>query len=617
MVDQAGLFSAVITEFNNEAYQLLLPDPVDESKAILAHISFQLSRLPTAIRSGEAIPELQQPPPFQATQADVVVSTLWYSSLVCALIAASLGMLVKQWLQHYMKDDYAPTRERLRVRQLRFRGLCRWQVPAIIAFLPLLLRIALTLFLGGLIIFIHTLHPIVMWSVTSLIILWLASYCSSLVLPSVFADCPYKAPESLGFYIASRCWQDGFGDTVNRWISGYISWCDPEEFVKKDVAEDPHILATFDRTFSDHVLDTEVRECCRDMDEQSVMLCIDQVLRQRLQIRSNQDVWDDRDSEEIAQHRRITRKATEALINIVIDTMERSFDDETVIGMDERSWFGGAFQCIILLLGSRLWPSETALDTRLVGLLLRLKECATIPEADPYNMDSLHQDTQSFVLNLLSLRPSLFQKELVSCAPLRSLTPTLAHRAPVLVLPFLYGAASEHFSGRGSPEEMIKICRAILSIVVHMDPDVRDSDPWFKGFLVKWEVFMPNISSRIALLLPSKRFAVEHDIHCCRVKAAELGDTCIAEQLCARLEKALTENSRESGYVWFQIFRVDSNHTSQQVQLFGLNVVELRSPQSDNATLALLALDEIVFTFRSVVRCIAATSIVGVDDSIK
>lgn len=405
----------MITEFNNEAYQLLLPDPVEESKAILSHISLQLVRLPEAIRSGSPVPELTAPPPFQASLADVTVSTLWYSSLVCALIAASLGMLVKQWLQHYMMDDYSSTRERLRVRELRYRGLCKWQVPAIIDFLPLLLRIALVLFLSGLIVFMHSLHPIVMWSVTSLIIIWLLSYSSSLVLPTAYVDCPYKAPESLVFYIVSRMMQDGIQTTLTRWTFGYISWCDPEQSVKKDVAEDSNVLTTFDQTFADHGLETEIRGCCRDMDEQSVMRLVNRILGRRLQIRPNTDVWDSSDSNGMARQRRLTRRTAEALVNILIDMIERSLEDIATQDIDEEDSINKAFKCLTFLLETTFWPSEMVLDERLISLVLKIIECASVSEATPYGLADLGQDYRLFILNLLRLRPSLSQKRLMPC----------------------------------------------------------------------------------------------------------------------------------------------------------------------------------------------------------
>lgn len=116
------------------------------------------------------------------------------------------------------------------------------------------------------------------------------------------------------------------------------------------------------------------------------------------------------------------------------------------------------------------------------------------------------------------------------------------------MLPFLYAAASDHFGGRGTVQMTMNICRAILSIVVHSEQDKLEKNLNFSRFLVEWEISMQSATSDLARLLPSDRFAVEHDIHCCRVKAAELGDAYIAEELCARLEKSLHDSSRESGY---------------------------------------------------------------------
>lgn len=516
---------------------------MDESKAILQHISLQLASLPAAFRSGADIPELVSPPAFQPQSADVVVATLWYASLVCALIAASLGMLVKQWLQHYMTEDHSSPRERSRIRQLRFSGLCAWQVPAIVAFLPLLIRIALTLFLAGLIVFIHSLHPVVMWTVTSLIIAWLLSYTSSLILPSILPDCPYKSPESLIFYFISCLFHDGTRQAIASWRAGYISWTNHEEHVKMDLAMDGQTLATADQLFSDQVLEIDIRECCRDLNEISVMQCIGQILIRRLRLTDNKFLaWQAMGS--LGRAAQLSRRCAEALLHIIADTMERTLGLVAIDGAATSTWFEEGVGCMKFLLECMQWPRDMPLDERLSELVLSLVRGGGLPE-DTDAMSAKSLETTRFLplgLDILRMRPSLCRENLLPgmSGTRQRWRPSLI--ASPLVLPDLYIAVKDDIIKPGSLERKLRTLRVILSIAAHATPDALSRDAGFSSFLLAWEETTPSLIRRISNLQPSTRFSVAHDIHACRSKAAELGDGCAAETLCALLEKALQDH---------------------------------------------------------------------------
>lgn len=124
------------------------------------------------------------------------------------------------------------------------------------------------------------------------------------------------------------------------------------------------------------------------------------------------DVWDSSDSNGMERQRRLTCRTAEALVNILIDMIERSLGDVATQDIDEEDSINKAFKCLTFLLETTLWPSETVLDERLIALVLKIIECASVSEATPYGLAGLGQDYRLFILNLLRLRPSLSQKRL-------------------------------------------------------------------------------------------------------------------------------------------------------------------------------------------------------------
>ena len=134
------------------------------------------------------------PPPFQKSWATVVINTLWLLSLVTALIAASLGILVKQWLHELLSYETHDPMERLKLRFFRETGVERWKVFTIASSLPLLLQLALLLFFVGLVFFLHQLDAIVTWCTTVIISFWLAALLLVTFAPVFSSQCPYKTP---------------------------------------------------------------------------------------------------------------------------------------------------------------------------------------------------------------------------------------------------------------------------------------------------------------------------------------------------------------------------------------------------------------------------------------
>ncbi|EKM61800.1 uncharacterized protein PHACADRAFT_85211, partial [Phanerochaete carnosa HHB-10118-sp] len=96
----AGLFSAVMTAFLIESYQLLDEDPSDVVTRLLERLvdqteSYQLVNGSLYSRAGPRA----KSPPFSPPPSAIHVNVLWFASLMFSLITASYGMLVKQWLR--------------------------------------------------------------------------------------------------------------------------------------------------------------------------------------------------------------------------------------------------------------------------------------------------------------------------------------------------------------------------------------------------------------------------------------------------------------------------------------------------------------------------------------
>ena len=99
-VGKAGLFSSVGTTFVVEVYKRLQPDPQDITNHHLDYLSSQFPNLAAAMINGSMSEKHTIPSPtpftFQALYVDVVINSLWFSSLIYALIAASMSTLIKQ-----------------------------------------------------------------------------------------------------------------------------------------------------------------------------------------------------------------------------------------------------------------------------------------------------------------------------------------------------------------------------------------------------------------------------------------------------------------------------------------------------------------------------------------
>jgi hypothetical protein len=128
----------------------------------------------------------------------ILVNLFWFSSLLFSLFAALFGIFVKQWLRNYGKwDEQGTHEESILLRGWHLRGFERWHVPGIVSALPMLMQVALILFLAGLLIYMWTINTILATFLTALLGCFALILTSILFLPMLHADCPYKSPIGL------------------------------------------------------------------------------------------------------------------------------------------------------------------------------------------------------------------------------------------------------------------------------------------------------------------------------------------------------------------------------------------------------------------------------------
>jgi len=225
----AGLFSAIVTAFLVPYYPSLTP-ATDLVAQTLSIISMQLNNLSFIVTSGyiNSTHPLSSDPVNTTIDAapdpdTISISALWFSALVFSLAAALIAIFVKQWLNRHAMPITSMPRQSVLVWYCRHRSFEKWGVTAIVGTVPILLQIALILFLVGLVLLLRTLNNTIFIIITTLFGILLAFSISTTVMPlfvPATADCPYKSPQALlvlfivSWVSASALWL----------INGIVDW---------------------------------------------------------------------------------------------------------------------------------------------------------------------------------------------------------------------------------------------------------------------------------------------------------------------------------------------------------------------------------------------------------
>ncbi|KAI0743034.1 hypothetical protein C8Q80DRAFT_949224 [Daedaleopsis nitida] len=203
----AALLSAIVSAFTVESYQLLAPSSPDPVLATLQQISTQLNSFsinPPFVNSTHVAAYPTNPDASPPPRWAIWLNALWFLSLVISISSATIGIMVKQWLNAYKSGLWGTSRQIAQLRQYRLNGLKKWHVADIVALLPVLLEISLALFLAGIVVFLWVLHRAIAIPATIVVGLLLVSVFTTVVLPAFASDCCYLSPPAFTFnYVLS------------------------------------------------------------------------------------------------------------------------------------------------------------------------------------------------------------------------------------------------------------------------------------------------------------------------------------------------------------------------------------------------------------------------------
>ena len=171
-----------------ESYKILAPD----SNSTTIYLAQQGIPQNFTVTSG---PETSSTsPPSGLSRWAVLINVLWFASLLCSVAAASLAMLVQQWLREYLAVNHISPQSRVRLRVYRRSALQQWRVLEIAALLPPLLQIALGLFLVGMCYFTASVQHSLLCTSLPLVGGWAFFIFMSTIAPLFSARCPFKTP---------------------------------------------------------------------------------------------------------------------------------------------------------------------------------------------------------------------------------------------------------------------------------------------------------------------------------------------------------------------------------------------------------------------------------------
>ncbi|KAG8940623.1 hypothetical protein FRC03_005282 [Tulasnella sp. 419] len=187
----SGLFSAVNTAFIIETYQLLQPDHAEDTANMFR--LFLKHRHDDHQFTDEDLDFFKSSP-----RSAIRTNSLFFASLSCSLLVAIGAVQAKDWLTQYDHNGLAakPLSVQARTRQKKFDGLERWRFRLFLAVLPLLLKIALGLFMFGVIFFLWEINNEVAGVVVAISLVGLLATVASWLIAVRYSTSPFQTPLS-------------------------------------------------------------------------------------------------------------------------------------------------------------------------------------------------------------------------------------------------------------------------------------------------------------------------------------------------------------------------------------------------------------------------------------
>ncbi|KAI0266146.1 hypothetical protein BC834DRAFT_1041380 [Gloeopeniophorella convolvens] len=193
----AGLFTLTVATFIVESYKELSADSSNESVLLLRQISLQLASQGGTAGAAGAV-GVTNPAPFHPSTPVVCVNAMWLLSLVLSISSALAATLMQGWACRYIQLPHLPAApaERARVRAYLYRGVLKYGVPRAVEAAPMLLHLAIALFLAGLVVFFFTIFRTVAIVLAAGVGVLALAYAVLTVLPCIDLRSPYRTPMS-------------------------------------------------------------------------------------------------------------------------------------------------------------------------------------------------------------------------------------------------------------------------------------------------------------------------------------------------------------------------------------------------------------------------------------
>ena len=188
----------MLTAFVIESYQLLQPDSANTTNQLLSQISAQLSSFtvtPSFVNATFSLPStIPESAGFRPSSTDVNINLLWFLSLTLSLVTAFFTIAAQQWLRSLSLPRQLSVSNAVRLQQCHRRNMSFYQISNIITLLPVLLQIAVVLFLIGLYFFLNNLNERITIVYSAVALFPFVLYAISLFLPLLWPECPFKSP---------------------------------------------------------------------------------------------------------------------------------------------------------------------------------------------------------------------------------------------------------------------------------------------------------------------------------------------------------------------------------------------------------------------------------------
>ncbi|THH10715.1 hypothetical protein EW146_g8286 [Bondarzewia mesenterica] len=192
----AGLFSACVTAFLIQSYQLLQPGSNSINASLLSQISQAMSGSTNRSTDSASLPSASTDSSIPASA--IRVNILWFLSLLSSLLCALCATLIQQWARNYTQaiERRSLPHQRGRIRAFLFHGIQQSRLKAFVDGVPTLLHLSLFLFFGGIYDFLAPINEPIALMVLIVVSIYGAGYILIGLQPLFGLDIPYQTPMS-------------------------------------------------------------------------------------------------------------------------------------------------------------------------------------------------------------------------------------------------------------------------------------------------------------------------------------------------------------------------------------------------------------------------------------